>query len=159
MKYKCAWGVRFFWQCKIYHWDNSVRLLAMPMHIDLRFIFTVECDFFLIILFSYGLVSGGDRLIRGGGGGWEVLSWQIVFSMSSARKFIFRHFDAKILIFIRDKMWKKKKVDGGGLDWIGGGCIRNVFLKREEGQDFPCNLKYFCKVVKYRYVHVHIVYM
>ena len=49
----------------------------------------------------------------GGGGGWEVLSWQIVFSMSSAKKIIFKYFDAKILIFIRNKIWKKK-VDGGG---------------------------------------------
>ena len=39
-------GCTVFWQCKIYHWDNSVRLLAMPMHTDLRFIFQVECDFF-----------------------------------------------------------------------------------------------------------------
>ena len=34
-----------FWQCKIYHWDKSVRLLAMPMHTDFRFIFPVECYF------------------------------------------------------------------------------------------------------------------
>ena len=43
----------------------------MPMHTDLRFIFPVECDFFLIILFSYGLVSGvyqGATVKFGGGG-------------------------------------------------------------------------------------------
>ena len=28
-------GCTVFWQCKIYHWDNSVRLLAMPMHTGL----------------------------------------------------------------------------------------------------------------------------
>ena len=38
-------GCTVFWQCKIYHWDKSVRLLAMPMHTDIRFIFPVECYF------------------------------------------------------------------------------------------------------------------
>ena len=38
-------GCTVFWQCKIYHWDKSVRLLAIPMHTDFRFIFPVECYF------------------------------------------------------------------------------------------------------------------
>ena len=54
-------------------------------------------------------VWSGFRCIPRRGGGWEVLLCQIVFSMSSARKFIFRYFDVKILIVIRKKIWKKKK--------------------------------------------------
>ena len=95
------------------------------MHTDLRFIFPVECDFFLIKLFSYGLVSGVYQGATvwfwvGGGGG---LSWQIVFSISTARKFIFRYFDAKILTYFhpQQNLEKEKRVDGGGLDWMGGG--------------------------------------
>ena len=92
-------------------------------------------------------------MILGGGGGAGKFYCDrlIVFSMSSARKFNFRYFDAKILIFIRNKIWKKKKklIGGGGLD----------FLKREAGQDLHVIYKYFCKLVKYRYVHVHITYM
>ena len=44
---------------------------------------------------------------------------------------------------------------------MGGGGIGMFFLNKEAGQDFPCNFVniYFCKLIKYRYVHVHIMYM
>ena len=41
--------------------------------------------------------------------------------------------------------------DYGGGGWIG------MFLQKGGKTGFQC--KYFCKLVKYRYVHVHIVYM
>ena len=51
--------------------------------------------------------------------------------MSSVRKFIFRYFDAKILIFIRDRMWKKKKkVDGGEIRLNRGEGVLGMFLKK-----------------------------
>ena len=62
----------------------------------------------------------------------------------------------KYLFSTATKFEKEKKGDGG--DWTiqsrGGGV--GMCLKREAGQDFPCICKYFCKLVKYLYAHVHI---
>ena len=116
-KYFCpGWSVK-----KAAHCTQDARYVALLA--SCWFIFPVECDFFfyhtILVWSDFRCIPRGDRLIRVGGG----LSWHIVFSMSSARKFIFRYFDAKILIFIRNKIWKKKKC--WGLDWMGGG-VRNV---------------------------------
>ena len=44
----------------------------------------------------------------GGGGGWQILSGQnILFSMRSAGKFIFRYTKARIFIFTRNEILKK----------------------------------------------------
>ena len=55
------WCTFFFLQWKIYHWDNSVRLLAMPIHTGLRFIFPVECYFFLIRKKGRDLTQSYDK--------------------------------------------------------------------------------------------------
>ena len=79
---------------------------------------------------------------EGWGGGWQILSGQILFSMSSAGKFIFRDTKVRIFIFTRNKILKRKNKNTKGK---GGGL---AFLYRwETGQDFPCDTCtciYFC---------------
>ena len=76
----------------------------------------------------------------GGGGGWQILSGQnILFSIRSAEKFIFRYTKARIFIFIRNKILKKpppppkKKTT---TTTRGGGGGRNVaWFRRVAGKD------------------------
>ena len=133
-------GCTVFWQCKIYHWDNSVRLLAIPMHTDLRLLCPVECDFFLI-LFSYDLVSGvyQGATVWFGGWGWGLGSFIVTdcFQHELGQKIYFQVFRCRNTYFHpQQNLEKEKKLMVGGRLNRGEEC----FLKRETGQDFPRNL-------------------
>ena len=134
---------------------------------DYLYWFAIYSPSYTIFVWSgFRSILRGDRLILRGGGLGNYIGTDC-FQHELGQKNYFQ-FDAKILIYIRNKILKKR---GGGVDrmtWIiqsrvgagEGGGGRNVLFKiRRQDRIFHVICKYFCKLIKYRYVHVHIMYM